>query len=152
MTEQQYLDNFITHKQLVLKYTTILGKHFLAEGNAIGIRLIANGYIHDIEKFLPLSIKYFSKPGEDCRLVSNRHYEKTQHHPEYWEGIQNMPELFLAEMVCDWMARSMEYKDDIFKWMEGPALKRYNFTKDDEVYNSIIKFINIINENTKDIP
>jgi hypothetical protein len=42
--------------------------------------LIARVFVHDATKFR----------------------ETNQHHPEYWGGLHRMPDIAVAEMVCDW--------------------------------------------------
>ena len=52
------------------------------------------------------------------------HAETNPHHPEYWHGIENMPKVYIAEMVCDWYARSNEFGSDLREWVKDKATKK----------------------------
>jgi hypothetical protein len=77
--------------------------------------------IHDLSKFRPSEFFVYSRKlnGGHCfdfewELVKNLHKHRNPHHPEFWarhDGIHPMPEVFVREMVADWMAVSMSYKD-----------------------------------------
>ena len=38
-----------------------------------------------------------------------------------------MPEIAVAEMVCDWYARSQEFGKDLREWIRTTAFKKYDF-------------------------
>ena len=47
------------------------------------------------------------------------HCSRNLHHPENrtWDGINNMDDIHLAEMVCDWYARSCEKGQSFDDWI-----------------------------------
>jgi hypothetical protein len=59
-----------------------------------------------------------------------------------------MPEVYLAEMVCDCAARSQEFGTDVRKWFQETATKKYGFTMDDSdsCGQSIQRFLNLLLE------
>jgi hypothetical protein len=73
------------------------------------------------------------------------HHAKTNsHHPEYWGHISLMPEVSLAECVCDWKARSEEFGTSLRDWIDVDATKRFDFEKDSKIYKQIMRFVDMI--------
>lgn len=57
----------------------------------------------------------FSYPDGMQELVDSaikRHYKLNSHHPEHWAYLNNMLNLDLIEMVCDWTAIAQEYNEN----------------------------------------
>ena len=74
-----------------------------------------------------------------------RHHATTNpHHPEYWGTIQNMPEVYIAEMVCDCAARSSEFGTSLKDWIINSATERYDFKMDDNIGKLIEKHLNLL--------
>jgi hypothetical protein len=132
----------------------ILGEKLIAIGAIdLGHKLIANGFIHDSSKFHGIEWEYMA-PGqptveESAKIklkIAVQHHSKTNpHHPEYWDGgIKDMPRLYLAEMVCDWKARSEEFGTNLREWIDNVATKKFNFTKEDHVYGEIKDFVELL--------
>lgn len=48
------------------------------------------------------------------------HYKNNPHHPEYWDHgngvIDDMPPVYIAEMLCDWEAMSMKFNGNTYKY------------------------------------
>ena len=55
-----------------------------------------------------------------------------------------MPDVYIAEMVCDVKARSEEFGTDLRKWIDEEATKRYKFTMEDKVYKDLMRFVNLL--------
>ena len=126
----------------------------LIERNEIdlGHKLIANGYAHDNSKFFGIEWDHMS-PGQPTieegaklrlKLAVQHHNRTNQHHPEYWGDIRLMPRLYLAEMVCDWKARSEEFGTSLRDWIDEQATKRFAFAKDGQVYKEITEFVDLL--------
>jgi hypothetical protein len=112
-------------------------------------RLVANSYLHDNSKFSSLEWQHLTKSEEDDEMldvVIKEHNLGNLHHPEYWDGIKNMPDVYIAEMVCDWKARSAELGSDLKEWISTKATKRWGFSKRDKVYKTIMKFVGMVLE------
>lgn len=93
--------------------------------------------LHDISKFSLVEYptyrrKFYGAEGEerppegDWRLALLHHYHHNDHHPEFWmiEGRPlPMPEIQVREMVADWMAVSLDKKDDFREWLKIATTK-----------------------------
>lgn len=130
----------------------ILGEKLIGEGEIeLGHHLIANGFIHDASKFFGIEWDYLSiapiKEEETklkLKLAVQQHNSTNKHHPEAWDGIKNMPSVFVAEMVCDWKARSEEFGTSLREWIDSDATKRFDFGKNDNVYKEIMKYVDLL--------
>ena len=78
---------------------------------------------------------------DSLQLAIDHHRRVNEHHPEYWGGIDNMPELFVAEMVCDWYARSQEFGTDLREWIRGHAYERFRIDPKSEQHAWIADFV-----------
>lgn len=108
-------------------------------------KLIANGQVHDNSKFFGIEWEFlFSDVPEEIAIAVKQHNQTNLHHPEAWGKIQDMPPLYIAEMVCDWRARSSEFGSSLMEWVEKEARKRYKFTKRDRCYEDITGFVNLL--------
>jgi len=150
MTEKEKLDKLIRHIQNVREATELLGFKLLEEGKEYGKELIANGLIHDNSKFAGIEWLYLhsdSKENEPAlfELATKHHIRTNLHHPEAWYGgISTMSELYLAECVCDWKARSSEFGNDLRGWIKDKATEKFNFTTQSRVYKDIKKFLDLL--------
>lgn len=110
--------------------------------------LVANSMIHDKSKFSGIEWDFIG--SADCENPDDRHYAIRQHvstnlhHPEAWGGIDKMPEIYVAEMVCDWYARSVEMGTDLRDWAKNKAPSRFGFTLQQNVWKMIKKYVDII--------
>ena len=57
-----------------------------------------------------------------------------------------MPQVYIAEMVCDCTARSGEFGSDVRQWFITNATEKYNFKMEDEVGQKIIYFLDMLLE------
>jgi hypothetical protein len=55
-----------------------------------------------------------------------------------------MPDVYIAEMVCDCQARSSEFGTDVRLWFREQASLKYGFTMDDDVGRKIERFLNLL--------
>lgn len=158
---QKYIDDVLSkitrltrHIRNVEDNCVLLGTKLIERGNVeLGHQLIANGMVHDASKFYGIEFENLSSV-EPCKEETSKlklkmaihHHQKTNlHHPEAWaNGINGMPDVYLAEFCCDGKARSEEFGTDLRNWISETATKRYNFTKDDIVYKRIMEFIDLL--------
>lgn len=141
------------HIRNVEDNTLLLGKKLIERGDFdLGHKLIANGTVHDASKFHGIEFEYLSlsNPNDDnkalkLKLAIHHHNTTNPHHPEYWSGgIKDMPDVYVAEMVCDWKARSEEFGTSLRDWIDEQATKRFTFTKEDKVYKQIMEYVNLL--------
>lgn len=131
----------------------VLGEKLIEAGQlGLGKQLIANGFVHDASKFHGIEWLYMS-PGQPTaeseaklklKLAIQHHNHTNLHHPEAWGSIHEMPDVYLAEMVCDIKSRSEEFGTSLREWIDSDATKRFNFTEQDEVYKKIMHYISLI--------
>lgn len=149
-TKIEKLRTLMRHIEDVIKNCEILGFKLIDEGEfELGLQIIANGYKHDQSKFKGIEWLHLTKPDEDDELLTiaiRAHNSTNHHHPECWDGIKNMPQAYIAEMVCDWKARSSELGTDLKDWIDTKATKKYSFSKKDKVYKDILRYIDLLLE------
>jgi hypothetical protein len=76
--------------------------------------------IHDWTKFLPIEFvtyrkRFTGKPysKEAWKEAKQHHYQHNPHHYQYWirdEIPTPMPDIYITEMVIDWMAAGRSYQ------------------------------------------
>jgi len=149
------VEAIVRHIQNVQDNCLILGKKLIDRGEIeLGVGLIRNGFMHDLSKFSGVEwdnmtpLTTIEERNEKVKLkIAIQHHSKTNsHHPEYWNGIKNMPDIAILEMVCDWKARSEEFGTSLRDWIEESALKRWEFTKEDFIYKKIIQYVDMLCE------
>ncbi len=64
------------------------------------------------EEFEPYAQKWHGdgKKTREYELAWEHHYMNNEHHPEYWDG-ENMPLIYILEMICDWGSFSIASGD-----------------------------------------
>ena len=64
------------------------------------------------EEFEPYAQKWFGNKEDSFEYEQawEHHYMNNEHHPEYWNG-EDMPLIYILEMICDWGSFSIEKKD-----------------------------------------
>jgi hypothetical protein len=145
MEDVKKIQIILEHIKHVQENTQRLGYKLIEIGeNKLGRNLIANGLIHDNSKLKGIEFdSLFS--GDDLLKVAVKHHSSINpHHPEYWGSIHEMPDLYLAEMVCDCKARSSEFGTDVRNWFDNEAKLKYGYEKTDLVYTKILKFLNLL--------
>jgi hypothetical protein len=144
--QNKRLERLLRHITNVREATNILGHNLIERGeDQIGRELIANGLIHDHSKFSGIEWLYLHddvkiKEPEKFQCAALQHVHTNEHHPEYWGSIHEMPRLYVAEMVCDWKARSSEFGNDLMEWIEGKATEKFDMSIHSPVYQQIVEF------------
>lgn len=105
--------------------------------------------LHDNSKFRGGEWEYLNDVTKNSKpelfdAIVKEHCESNPHHPEYWGNIQSMPTVYLAEMVCDWKARSDEFGTDLRIWVKESAAKRWSFSLQGRVYREIKEFLDLL--------
>lgn len=150
-TAQGRVENLLRHIRHVQDNCLVLGMKMIEAGEEeLGRILIANGQVHDNSKFKGVewdSLSDTSEPEAYLSRAISQHNRTNPHHPEYWGGIHNMPEIYVAEMVCDWKARSSEFGTDLRAWITDKAAPRFKFALNvDPVGIKITKFVDLLLE------
>ena len=143
------IDDLVRHIDRVREVCLLLGKRLMAGGRQhFGRLLIAHGYVHDASKFYGIEWDYLHAGRdvleEKMTLAIEHHRHTNPHHPEHWGGIDNMPEIYVAEMVCDWFARSQEFGTDLRQWIRQTAVPRYGIDPASQVGRWIEDFVELL--------
>ena len=137
----------LSHIENVQRNCNKVGLKLIRSGHiSLGRNLIANGHIHDNSKFKGIEWEHLFSGSHILADVISHHNTTNAHHPEYWGGIHEMPELYVAEMVCDVTARSQEFGTGIREWIKKEATKKYKFKLTDPVGEQIIKYLDLLLE------
>lgn len=68
------------------------------------------GYIYRTwQSYCVLNNIEFSYPEEIVKEAINHHLKNNSHHPEFYSCPDDMTEMDMIEMVCDWTAMSEEF-------------------------------------------
>lgn len=147
------VDILCRHIEEVQRNCKLLGERLIENGEEdIGLKLIANGLIHDASKFKGIEWEYLfidpenEEDEKNLSLAIEHHNHTNFHHPEAWGGIKNMPSVYVAELVCDWKTRSSEFGSSLVDWINDKGAKRFSYTKRDKVYKEIMHYTNILLE------
>ena len=91
------------------------------------------------EEFEPYAQKWFNNSGKTLEYEEawKHHWMNNEHHPEHWLG-EDMPYIYILEMICDWGSFSIKSGD--FRELIDFY---YNKARDDEEKN--------LSKNTKTI-
>ena len=94
------------------------------------------------EEFEPYAQKWFSDGVKtpEYEEAWKHHWMNNEHHPEYWLG-EDMPYIYILEMLCDWGSFSID-KGDLRELSDF----YYNKAKDDPEKNLSEKTKTIIEE------
>lgn len=81
------------------------------------------------------------------KLAFEHHYANNSHHPEFHKNLDDMSELDLIEMICDWTAMSQELKQDNGSakvWADKCIGDRFMFNEKQK--KSIFRYIKFLDE------
>lgn len=150
MTDIEHIDYLLAHIAHVRENCIKLGKAMILRGMFHeGVQLIANGHTHDLDKFFGIQWELMRKDAslsKELSLAVKEHNHTAKHHPESFGSIHKMDTVALAECICDWKSRSSEFGTSLLGYIDGDAMKRFGFTKDDPIYKKIIEFHDMLCE------
>ncbi len=122
----------------------------------LGLRLIANGQVHDHSKFFGIEYRWLNDGAwplvaQDAtnlalfNAAKHQHVTTNAHHIEFWPGgADEMDRLHMAEMVADWHARASEQGTCLISWVKEVATKKYEFSTSGRVYKELKGFIDLL--------
>jgi len=149
MKIQEHIANLTRHIKLVREACEILSERLIADKQQeLAVKILARGYVHDNSKFYGIEWDYLHNgqevPEEALQLAIKQHNTTNDHHPEFWGGIDNMPEICIMECVCDWYARAQEFGTDLREWIEDTAVKKYKIKRNSEQYKWINECLDLL--------
>jgi hypothetical protein len=152
-TAEEHLNNLTRHIDLVRDAGLLLGKRLMNQGRKdFGRILIGHIYVHDASKFHGIEWDYLHA-GKDVSkdkldLAVKQHIHTNPHHPEYWGGFDQMPEIFVAECVCDWYARAQEFGTGLRQWITDVAIDRFKIDPKSKKHEQMMAFVDLLLEDS----
>lgn len=140
IAKQRYTEYIYNHKYNVMVAGKRFSKYLAKDLDIDQDQLLNLLKEHDRSKYQPLEFnayrrKWFPTKAEieqmkqlkeiyikvkdDFDLAWTHHYSVNPHHPEFWirpSGVEPMPKIFIAEMLCDWAAMSMQFHSSTEGW------------------------------------
>ncbi len=147
------------HIRLVQDNCFKLAKNLHAMGEEeFARKLIANALVHDNSKFHGIEWLHLhdseegSKPTdigyvdpENKRMAHLQHVSTNDHHPEFHGGdTLQMSRLQVAEMLCDWKARSDEFGTSLVDWMKTEGYPRFGIPKQGKIAKQMNYFLSLL--------
>jgi hypothetical protein len=145
----EHIDNLTRHIDLVRYNCLLLGKRLIEKNEVqFGVQLIARGFKHDVSKFTGIEWDFLHNgpdvPDKELKYAIDVHQSGNDHHPEYWGGLEEMPRIAIAEMVCDWYARAQEFGTSLREWIDEKAVSKYNINRRGKQFKWIKEFVDIL--------
>lgn len=146
------LDSRIRHIRNVQKSAELLAERLADRGEFdLARRLVQSSLHHDSSKFEGIEWEFLDvekadkENKEKLMMAVHQHQQRNDHHPEYFShGIDDMSQVQIAEMVCDWKARSEEFGSSLRDWIKEKASERYGFTLRSKNYKKIKFFVDLL--------
>lgn len=154
----EQLNDIMTHVGFVVQAGHKLVKElFILGEDDDALQLLERILVHDTSKSYKdefYGMSQYSKAVEslkdpniskvnDGKMVAIKlHWERNDHHPEYWTNdelpnnltaddpleVDDMPKYAIMEMCCDWYSRSLQFGTNVMDFYNIRAKKRWNFT------------------------
>lgn len=95
-------------------------------------------YIKDNNSLLDPTVLLSSEQQKQVEI----HWKNNRHHPEYFNNTDDMEEIDIIEMCCDWHARSIQYNTNLMDFVIIRQKNRFHFSE--EIYTKIINYCSIL--------
>jgi len=132
-------EKVIPHKIEVFNAGIELSNNFPKRCGIDVYEFVDNLYLHDLSKFSANETfgyamwDFKTKTGDKQGFEQawNHHKNHNEHHPEYWLSVGRggeieplkMPEIFIAEMVADWIGAGKAYGNTLEQWIPDNLYK-----------------------------
>ena len=150
LRDWKHIQSITRHVDNVRTGAKLLAERMFEQGEISMARLLVQKVLaHDASKFVGVEWEHLragNDPSETFPMALKQHQLTNDHHPEHWGGVKNMPEICLAEMVCDFYARSIEFGTDLRAYIKDVFMPKHGFTSKTKVYQQIKKFVDLIIE------
>jgi hypothetical protein len=146
MTPSEELEHVWNHIRHVQEIGHRMALALMKSDPYLGRMLLSNVLHHDSSKFQGIEWEHLQTGDSLLPEVIKHHNSTNPHHPEYWGSIHNMPDVFVAEMVCDWTARSNEFGTSLYDWVDVKAPLRFKYEINSPIHLKIHHFMSHILE------
>lgn len=155
--KEKYILDTINHKKHLFDSASKMALYFLKNNDEdMALKILRRSFTHDLSKFNASEYNSFHVFKEynnsliDASILYNEqdevflkeHWKNNKHHPEHWSDFNDMTELDIIEMVCDWHSRSVEFGTDLLEFIHTRQNTRFKF--DDKMFNKILFYVNIL--------
>lgn len=153
LSQEKHLDNLLRHKELVKDAAILLGKRLIDKGKSeLGRQIIVRGFSHDASKFHGLEWDFLHAgndvPKDDLARAIKQHQCFNPHHPEYWNGMENMDQVSIGELCCDWFARAQEFGTGLREWIKDNANGRFHIEQCPQQKAWMDEFVDLLLEDS----
>lgn len=137
--EKEYFDYIKEHISNVMKAFDMFGETLCKELKVSPETIKKQCLVHDQSKYSSEEFEayrqwFFPEEGEEKnREIFDKawfhHYSVNKHHPEFWSlsgKLKKMPDNYIIEMLLDWAAMSMKFKNSPVDWWNSNKGK-FNF-------------------------
>lgn len=116
--QEEYKNYIVAHKDRVKQFADWLKENLPEVFNNVDIEAFDEVIEeHDEskyseEEFEPYAVHFYGNKDNDLEFEEawKHHWLHNEHHPEFWLG-EDMPYIYILEMLCDWGSFSIEKKD-----------------------------------------
>lgn len=151
------LEDIFEHKQYLLTCCYKLSKYLLTNGNdQDSLELMKRAFTHDISKLQPDEFYGMAEFVNDMDALKDPkaqiterkqkaiqlHWDRNDHHPEYWKKLEKTSDLAIMELACDWQARSLQFGTNSIDFLIERQESRFHFPQ--EIYDKIEKYLKIL--------
>lgn len=143
------LDVIERHLKNVREACDIIGRKMIMAGQIeFGVKLIANSYLHDNNKFAPFEFNYLinNDDKDTLKMAIFEHQTSNPHHPAYWGGIEHCPRIVLGEIVADLYARAIEFGTDLRGYIKEVYCEKHGLSTHCKTYKTIKEFVDLLLE------
>jgi len=148
--DKEHLNSVLRHIERVRASCELLAGRIMAaseDEDEFALSLVRNSMNHDISKLSGIEWKYLRVAlagTKEFGEALEHHQSTNEHHPEHWGDINEMPRIFVAEMVTDWHARSQEMGTDLRFFIKNTASKKYDMSLNGKTYKTVKHFVDLL--------
>lgn len=151
------LNDLLEHKRYILISCNIMIDWlFRNDKEDLAMDLVRRAIVHDNTKFHNDEIASIIKLNDNNDSLTNpnyvmtendkkcieAHWKNNRHHPEHYKNIEDMKEIDIIEMVCDWYARSLQLKTDLMEFVYTRQENRFHFPE--KMFEMVVFYCNIL--------
>lgn len=144
---KRHISDTITHKGLFIQSCSkMLDYLYECDRYEDALELARRCLVHDnsklendeLEQFIQLPLEDQDRKGTKQPLTDKQrklielHWSRNRHHPEYFTNPNEMSEIDILEMICDWYARNMQFglsnnESDFINYVMNVQQARFEF-------------------------
>ena len=159
----EHVTDTLLHKSYVIVSCLKMSRYLVSiKEKDLAFALLQRANIHDNSKLVGPELELLSSiygnkdafidPNTSLsdyeKLIIEKHWENNRHHPEHFKNVENMTELDIIEMVCDWYARSLQFGTDFLSFVKTRQETRFHFP--DEMFMKILNYCEILSRKQED--